>query len=84
MQPRTCRAADYEPGPAKKARVTSVLQADVYYTYHPKSRETRDAHQLLLQHVQAHLGDIPPEYLYDAVQGVLEILKNEEMPVRHS
>ena len=69
-------------GPAKKSRIASVLEADVYGRYHPKSRETRDAHQALLQRVQARLGDHAPDILYSAADEVLDVLKDAEMRVR--
>lgn len=68
--------------PAKRARVQTVLEADKYGTYQPKSRETREAYAQLLQMVQARLGDHPPEVLYGAAEEVLAVLKDDDKRVR--
>jgi hypothetical protein len=69
-------------GPAKKLKVASVLDANVYGSYHPKSRDTKLAYRTLLLLVQERLGDHPPEILYGAAEEVLGVLKNEHMRVR--
>jgi hypothetical protein len=48
-----CRPAQPETGAVKRAKVASVLDADVYGTlYHPKSRETKLAYRAILLFVQ--------------------------------
>jgi pre-mRNA-splicing helicase BRR2 len=64
--------------------VNSVLEADMYGSYQPKSRETRQAYQVLLQMVQARLGDHPTDILYGAAEEVLSVLKDDELRVRLS
>jgi hypothetical protein len=71
-----------EQAPAKQARVQSVLEADKYGSYQPKSRETRDAYAQLLQMVQSRLGDYPTEILYGAAEEVLTVLKDNGKRVR--
>lgn len=68
----------------KRARVNTVLEADKFGSYQPKSRETRDAYGILLQMVQARLGDYPTEILYGAAEEVLTVLKDENKRVRLS
>lgn len=68
--------------PTKRPRVETVLEADKYGAYQPKSRETREAYAQLLQMVQTRLGDHPPEVLYGAAEEVLAVLKDEEKRVR--
>ena len=58
-----------------------MLEADVYGAYHPKSRETKAAYRDLLLHVQARLGDQPPEVLYGAAEEVLAVLKDDTKKV---
>lgn len=71
-----------DQAPAKRARVQTVLEADKYGTYQPKSRETREAYAQLLQMVQTRLGDHPPEVLYGAAEEVLAVLKDADKRVR--
>lgn len=80
---RPCRAQPANEGAAaKRARVNTVLEADKFGSYQPKSRETRDAYGVLLQMVQARLGDYPTEILYGAAEEVLTVLKDDNKRVR--
>jgi pre-mRNA-splicing helicase BRR2 len=81
--PGSCREnVTQDQAPSKKARVQTVLEADKYGSYQPKSRETREAYAQLLQMVQSRLGDHPPEVLYGAAEEVLAVLKDDDKRVR--
>ncbi len=64
------------------AHAKTVLTADVDLIYRPQTRETRAAYEVLLQIVQAELGDKPHDVLRSAADEVLSILKDERLKQR--
>lgn len=67
-----------------KSKQASLLSSDLYDMpnfYKPKTRATKNTYELMLNIVQASLGDQPREILVAAADEVLASLKNDRMRV---
>lgn len=68
-----------------KSKQASLLSSDLFdmpNIYKPKTRATKNTYELMLNIVQASIGDQPREVLVTAADEVLASLKNDKMRVK--
>lgn len=75
---------DMAPKKRRAGAGPSVMDLEAAGYYQPRTRQTRDAYEALLDTIQTLFGDQPHDVLRGAADEVLAVLKNDRLKVRCS